>query len=511
MAQQTYSANLSAATFPMLFRDATRSIIIKGPDQTFAPVIDSKSDQDRNASIPQMLYCHNVLPTSYGYSSITFKKVIEFPGSLQGSFDDLKLIRSSTGAKAYITLTDQGKLYITQPPLYRWIYVTGSSTYIGKKLTVAYVDGKSYIYIATVGCFLYDFSTNTLLPQSLTGLTLADIQGVVASSGYLLCWSNTALYWSSSIDVTDFTPSLLTGAGGGNVQSAEGNITFCKPALQGILVHTLSNVIYFNYTANSRFPFSANAPVVGAGGCALDRYTAADSSSASYYMYGTSGLQLLNTRLAQNVYPEVTDFISGFYFEDFDYATNEFTFRALQVQLLRSLTLVASRYLVVSYGITELTHAIVIDLIQKRFGKIKFTHTICFEFEDLSSPVSNSTTDSIALLSPTGDVYTVKLADITTECDSVAIFGKYQYVRSRVLQLHSIEVENVQYESNFQLGLLSAIDGKNYSTQILTNITHSGLLYKANMRVTALNFAVLFKGNFNANSLLLVYSIGGSR
>lgn len=72
MAQISYRANLSTAVFPMTLSRAGRSVIIPGPDQNFDRRVDPQGQQQRDASIPQVIYMENVLPTSNGYQSVAF-------------------------------------------------------------------------------------------------------------------------------------------------------------------------------------------------------------------------------------------------------------------------------------------------------------------------------------------------------------------------------------------------------------------------------------------------------
>jgi hypothetical protein len=89
----------------------------------------------------------------------------------------------------------------------------------------------------------------SLVAVTLTGLVAADILGVVGVSGYLIAWTKSVIAWSSLLSPTDFTPSLATGAGGGSVQGARGDIVVC-------LAHTVGFVVYTNQNAVAAYSFS---------------------------------------------------------------------------------------------------------------------------------------------------------------------------------------------------------------------------------------------------------------
>jgi hypothetical protein len=70
----------------------------------------------------------------------------------------------------------------------------------------------------------------------------------------LLAWNETTLYWSSTTDPTDFTPSLATGAGSGGVQNIKGAITIAAPISTGLIVYSNQNAVAAVYSGNARFP-----------------------------------------------------------------------------------------------------------------------------------------------------------------------------------------------------------------------------------------------------------------
>lgn len=504
MAQQVYRANLSAKTFPFLSENWGRSVIVPGPDNTYNFKVASPEDQDKDAGIPQIYYCHNVLPFGQGFQAIGFNTITSpIPGK---TFATQFLLRDAQDNKVYLGLTTDWNLYISYG--LTWVYKMTLPP--GSYLTTAYVSGKTYIWAIGVGCYYYDFSTAAFVSVTLTGLTVATILGIAPSFGYLIAWTKNSVAWSSTSDPTDFTPSLTTGAGGGGVEGAKGAITVCLPHTLGFMVYTTSNVVVAMYSGNARYPFQFRE-IVNSGGCASQELVSYDANTGNHYAYTTSGMQLISTQAGQTVFPELTDFISGQLFEDFDESTLTFSSTALLTTMAKKLTVVADRYIVLSYGISSLTHALVYDMIQKRWGKLKIPHVDCFEFQLTNPGVFEIPKQSLAFLQADG---TIKIASFSLTASSASgciLLGKYQYVRARLLQLDQIDIENV-HSSNFSLKVLTALDGKN---GVFTTPTAGpgsvGLQKSYYTRAIGMNHSILCLGNFNLASLVLTFNVHGKR
>lgn len=502
MTQVRYRGNLSAKTFPFLSENWGQSIMVPGPDNTFNVRVSSGEDQDRDAGIPQLYYCHNVLPYAQGFQSIGYIQIVDAVSPAVTTFTFQILLRDADDNKTYLGITSDGKFYIGTGS--NWIL---KATYGPGLVTFAYVSGITYIWIQGVGCKKYDFATAAFVNVTLTGLTVADIVGIAPSFGYLIAWTISEVAWSSTIDPTDFTPSLLTGAGGGGVEGAKGAITFCLPHILGFMVYTAANIVVAVYSGNARYPFNFRE-LPNSGGCASQELVSYDANTGNHYVYTTSGMQLISTNAGQTVFPELTDFISGQLFEDFDEDTLEFDSIALNITMQKKLTVVSDRYFIMSYGIRELTHALVYDLTQKRWGKLKITHVDCFEYQVTNVGVFEIPKQSIAFLQKDG---TIKVATFSTTNglgEGVAILGKYQYVRSRLMEMQEVWIENVHGE-DFAIKLYSALDGKNAVWIEPSLVRHEGLLARAYFRQVALNHSVLVSGSFNLSSLELTFNIHG--
>ena len=509
MADIPYRANLAAMAFPFLSDLSGRAVIVKQADQNYVAQITSKDDLDKDIGIASLYYCHNVIATSSGYQAISYIPLIAplLTVSFAGIFATLDSVVSK---KAYIGYTAEGDFYYCSDPYYSWTFFASLPTLAGKQVTLAYINGITYCYFATVGCYVFDFTTLNLVAVTLAGLVPTLILGIVAVQGYLLAWSSQAIAWSSLLDPKDFVPSLSTGAGGGAVQGAKGDLVCCVSHTIGLVIYTNQNAVAAPASGNSRYPFNFRE-LVASGGLASMGLVTYDSNTGNHYAYTTSGLQLISLQQTQTVIPELTDYLAGAVFEDFDEVTDTFTVTHLTSTLKKKISLVSDRYLIFSLGIVEFTHALVYDLINKRWSKLKHTHVDVFEFALMTAETVETPRRSIAFLTKTGQVDVVKIDTMDTESRGVILLGKYQYVRQRLVTLESAEVENVPVGGEFSVSDWYTLDGKTPIKKPSTAIEASGLVRKVGFHATGINHSLLFKGSFNIVSLVLSFHVHGSR
>ena len=504
MAQVVYRANLSAKYFPFLANNWGQSVIVRGQDQDFSRQAVSSESPEKDVGIPQVFYMENVLPTVSGFQSIGYDTITPAAPGVSTAVT-YELIISGSGQSQYVMFDQSGRVYYQT--LSGW---TLAQTLANGTRTFAYVNGVTYMYIAGVGCYIWNFATFQFTDQTLTGLTPTAILGICASFGYLIAWTVDTVFWSSLIDPTDFTPSLVTGAGSESVQGAKGGINFCIQHTQGFIVYTSENAVASIYSGNANYPFNFR-PIVSSGGVGSLDLIGYDANTGNHYVYSTSGLQIVSTTQTQTVIPELTDFISGRVFEDFDSTTMQFTTAALNTPMKKKLNVISDRYLVMSYGVTSLTHVLVYDLSLKRWGKLKIPHVDVVEYKIPAAGIVEIPKQSISFLQADGTVLVVDYDPYIANTQGLILLGKYQYVRGRLLTLEEIDVENVMRWSNFKCVLFSALDGKNMTNKTLAPVDNASQLGTFNTRTTALNHSIMFQGGFNVESIVLTFHVNGKR
>lgn len=512
MAQLPYRANLVEASFPFTSIYEGRTVIVPGRDQNYVPktslAVSGEDNIDRG--IPELYYSHNVMPSAQGCSSVGYLPVAS-PIAINQSIVRKRLeIRDSSGNFKYLAQGSDGHTYMMDPLVGSWAVTAADvAGYTNGLITAAYVNGVTYIYFqgAVDPCRQYNFGTNNLDIIALAGI-IANVIGLTAASGYLIAWSAVAIAWSSTILATDFTPSLTTGAGSGGVDGAKGAITICVPILNGLIIYTQKNSVAGVYSGNARYPFNFRE-IVGSGGVSSLQLVAFDANTGSHYAYTSAGIQLVGINVTTTVFPDALDFIAGKFFEDFDEATLTFAQTPLFTEMLKQVQVVSERYFVVSYGINELTHAIVYDFVNKRWGKLKVKHVECFEWTvNTEIPRGN-----LAFLQKDGTVLTVDFSIASTVSSGVALFGKYQYVRQRLTTLQEVYLDSVYPNRNFDLYTLATLDGKNFLPAVKGVLVQPivGFTRTYRFRKTGINHSLLAIGGFYLSSLVMQFQLSGSR
>ena len=499
MAQFPHRVDLTDAEFPLLTQELGRTVMVSS---------FKESSTGEKVNTPQIAYMHNVMPTKRGLVSVGYEEVI--PAAADHAitlFTDQRIIYGDAGSRIDLAYTSDGHYYALEPGDVAWRHLTTHPTLAaGDIITVGKVKGISYIHVQNTGTYKYDEVTHDLSIVVLTGIVIAGIIGIVGSSGYLLAYNDFSLAWSSTIDPLDFTPSAITGAGSGAVAGIEGVMRFIVPNSLGLLIYTSHNVVAATYTGNKQYPFKFRPVDNSKGALSLD-HIAYESNSTEQYAYTTGGLHRISSRVAVPVLPEVTDFLAGKQLEDFDEVTSTFSVTDLTVAMKKKLKLIASRYLLLTYGITEFTHALVYDIALNRVGKLKLTHVDCFEHIGAQLEVSK---ESIAFLLNTGAVQVVRFSVPYATRTGVLMLGKFQYRRNRHLVLHQVLTENVAQTDAFSFIDRVALDGINYTDKVgtETSITNSR---KFNLVSSGINHFLLFVGKFNLSTLELLFALGGKR
>lgn len=527
MAQIVYRGNLSVKQFPFLTDFQGSSIIVAGPDNTFNRSLTSVEDVDKDVGIPIVYYGHNVLPAGYGFVSVGYDVIIPQLSPAISTFSSADLLRSNAisagvnGPRFYFAPQPNGTHYTLVIGSTTWSAISTSVPYTaGAQISYATLQGISYIYFPGVGCYKWNSATNTLIAVTLTGLSVGTLLGITTYQGYMVAFDANNIFWSSVLDIdytlntVDFTPSLVSGAGNIRPEGARGPITIVLPATFGLAVYTSANIVSAIYSGNSRYPFNFKE-VVSSGGCSSSDLVSYDANTGNQYAYTTSGMQTVTATATQTVFPEVTDFLAGQEFEDFDETTLIFSRQTLTVPMFKKLVAIADRYLVMSYGVASLTHALVYDMTLKRWGKLKISHVDCFEYQYLDSTLSDAPRKSIAFLKPDGTVYIANLSVTNALSKGVLMVGKFQYVRARKLTLEELRYQTVgvtqtcityDYVSNSGGTIESTVRSPFYDATPAGEQQRIGKIHK-----TGTNHSILWVGGFSLSSFVLTFHIAGKR
>lgn len=500
MAQQKYPISLRYSTFPLLSELLPRTVI--GTVMGRPP-----SDGDS----PGIAYCHNVMPTKEGIKSVGFLSMLSASNL---DLVDVRVIYGDEYTRIYLGFSSTGKIYSLLPGDTSWNPIPDpvpsieSTHFSADYITIGRVNGISYIFYKKLGCFTYDEDTNTLAPVTLQGLTVTEILGITASSGYLIAYTSVTIAWSSTIDPTDFIPSTATGAGGGNVSGTNGAIRYVTANSLGLLIYTDTNTVAGTFTGNAQYPFKFRPIDDGNGAIALS-LLGYEAESSKQFVYSTAGLQMVTSQRADVILPEVTDFLAGRKFEDFDESSLSYTYTVISSgnTMKKRLNYIASRYLVISYGVTEYTHALIYDTALEKLGKVKITHVDAIEYTRSQSEISK---EALGFVTSGGSISVVDFSDSNTGI-GVLILGKLQATLTRLLTLQEVTLDNLYADGEFSLTDLVTFDGKTISNVSFPVSYSADTVRTFSNCYTALTHSIVLKGKFNLVDALVTYTLAGRR
>jgi hypothetical protein len=119
--------------------------------------------------------------------------------------------------------------------------------------------------------------------------------------------------------------------------------------------------------------------------------------------------------------------------------------------------------------------------------------------------------NSIGFVMANGSIQVVDWDSSVEATDAIAFLGKYQLMRSRMLQLDSVEFENIEVGDSFTAKDLVSLDGKNTVSNTLVLAESSGMWRKYNCRLVGTNHTLALSGSFRLNTLLLTFNVHGRR
>lgn len=543
---RTLRGNLASANFPFVSDFQGRTIIIPQYDENYDRSVNTTAvDVDKDKGVPQVFYMHNVMPTNNGYQSVGYDTLVNAMNPAVTDFDQFMVIRDENENKALFSPA-AGNNYIYTVPAGGWASINplpaGSFPASGL-VTVSYIHKRTFVYYEKVAAIEYDFTAQTFSIVTLNGLVAANIRGICSSSGYNIAFDEETVYWSSTTDETDFVPSLVTGAGSQIPNDLKGKIVAILPVPQGFFIYSTKNIVSAFYSGNIRFPWIFRE-VPNSAGINNTNNVAWQSTLSLQYAWTTAGLMKIDRSGAEIVFPALADFIAGRTFEDFDDATEVLSTIYAGSDFLTKLCFTGSRYLILSYGLTQLTHAVIYDTASKRWGKVKITHVDAFEwpspnffgirtydqllgntydqllgntYDQLSQQqfIVNSIKRDICFLQLDGTVKVINFDIGNIASNGVMFIGKYQFVRGYMIQLSACDIECVRQQNvNFVHKWYTTFDGKFFqktTVPTLVNFQNNSLARDYQGRVVGQNHTLFFGGGFNIVSFEIEFTLTGGQ
>lgn len=539
----TYRANTLSQHFPFLSVHHGRTIIVPKQDQAFAyraNVLQNPTDEDKDVGIPQAFYMHNVMPSADGLQSIGFLQLID-PKPNTADFDEIYILRD-INENRFLYSPSNGKNYVYDGNVGAWVSivlapVNNPTVPASNVVTVAYINGHTYIFYAKTGMFEYNSTTKVFDQVPITGVVSANLNGITASNGFLIAWDDFNIYRSSGLNALDMTPDITTGAGFSIPNDIRGKILICLPLPSGFVIYTTANAIGAVFTQNIRFPFQYTE-INGSAGLTPPQQISWQYNGNFHILFTRGGLQKVDKSNSIPSYADVSDFLSQRQFEDYDDVNDIFTTTDLTTNLLVRLNIIEKRFFVISYGMTQFTHALVYDLFYRRWGKIKITHVAAFEYSipslygditwdglqsitwdglglttwtDLAVQIlpAEHSKETLAFLQKDGTIKTVVFDLTPINNAGICVFGRYQFVRERLLGLTEIEIDCIKEGSNFEVKVLPSLDGSTLLPAVTPYLaTNTGKFRRYLCDIWGKNHSIVTKGTFYHSSLELTFNPG---
>lgn len=445
---------LESVQMPFLYRDAARSVML--------PNLDSKRVE------PQLLYCENVMPLASGLASTALNDLIAASGS---GFDQAVVLRDKNENNTLLVPAD-GSNYLLDVAAGTWKQSL-PFLFTNKLVTRGYTQGRSFIFYEKEKLFEYDGANNELVEATLvlpSGLSISSVRGIGSASNYLLLFTDIEILWSSPNDPLNFDWNTNNGSGRQTPQDVRGQISCILGVAGGAIIYTLRNAVAITYTNNAATPFIFRG-IPNSGGVASYEQVAFDADEQAHFVWGSGGMQQVSLQSAEPVFPELSDFLTNGRYEYYDATTHTVREQIIGTSLEVKLTYVSQRYLVVSYGPSGYTYALIYDLALKRWGKVRVDHVDAFTYPypnitgDLSYGQLNTdygslgdTTyaelgvgivsisppkRSLAFMGPNGAISVLSIDYNIRVQKGVLVLGQFQFNRDNMTTLHEVELEGM--------------------------------------------------------------------
>jgi hypothetical protein len=533
MSQIFYRANTAAASVPFNGIDGIgQPVIIAGPDQNFSRQTAARADQDRSVGIPQAYYLRNVMPIEGGYAA-AISGIEVGSGFTQLAPDSVYLPCYNIGGVSGSTISQM--LILQQESL-----GTISLHRPFPPSLIAATDGTTSSWILNGTTYFYRNNGSTqevyLITTAGTKTSLGILSGLSSSVidmsgafGYNLAITAQTFFWSSTTDPLDFTASLTSGSGSFKIQQALGNLRCIIPGSTGVYVVAEYNIIFLRYTGNPQFPFAAqvvenSGPLKGgadsnsrtAESIILDKARCSDCfiQSDEKWIVTQTGVFRLTPRVMIPEFGELTQWIRGHLGlgahqiprisgsnYDLSPQTAYTDITHVHVAADNYVCFRFNHFVFVNGGPSIFVPAMwVYDQKLQRWGNLD-NWALFYDYRIFGGPAPGNSV--LFRLSGTVNYRTATPNGIQAGVyNGTMVLGKYQHARSRMLELHSVDVPPM-----CTVRALCSLDGQQISAVREATLS-TGAARRFFQEAVGMNISICIEGAFALPYMTLGYSLG---
>lgn len=532
--------NLKASKFPLMSSFFGPSVAVRGNGDSDYIVTDAYSGTAANdeIGIAQPIYMHNVVPVSHGLQSVDYDTALDNSCAGQSGFDTLINLQDYNGMNHFLSPAG-GQNFVSSDGESWSPTQLASAARLSGDVSFAHVRQQTYVCYRNQGVFKYDPISKTLQPVPLSGINTSEIAGITYAQGQLIAYTDSAIYYSSFENPEDFTPSRRTGAGSAQIVEVRGLIVACLPHTGGFMVYSEENAVYARSTSDLAYPFTYEE-VHGSAGITSIHHVASDSTFSQHFAWTKAGLLSIAQSEARPRFPELTDFLTCGYLEDYinnfdgeertgtefgeqnSRVVHEKCYSPCPNNLIKipytnplqiKVNVVATRYLAISYGIGRLTHALLFDMALNRMGKLRIPHVDIFNYTKPESAAFDSAKKNFGILQENGTIRVVNFQLHFPATDSVLMFGRLQLNRGLSTTLDTVKLAGF-FSPDTPLALADnlTIDGMTALEDInLLPFSDSEQMKIYGARTTGSNHVLKISGTFSLTSIEADLQNGGNR
>lgn len=557
MTERTFHADLTPKEFPFNFTELSSTVIAnRGMEINRGTPNGFNGDEaEKSFGVCQPYYMENVLPISRGYSSVGFTEKIPAINGLENRIKHTITLFGPDGRTAICLVTD----------LDVWIYDAVGSDW--QRFDVppaslilvssATIRETTYLHFGS-GLYTYSFSSRQLLPVEVTGILVGATLGCCAAGSHLVLWTEDELFLSSTLDATDFTPSLSNGAASLKIQELRGKIVACYSLGQDFIVYSEIHAISARQTGSLAFPFRFKE-IPGSAGILNPKHVAINANVGVHFTWTGSGLQQVSVEQATYMWPELSDgIIRALSFKKDPYFGILEVVRHANMEV--SLAFLSNRYLAISTRAideeqtTDLFDSYLYDITLQRWGKLALPHVGFLEFvlpevfnfytydelesdyqiygefdnsnkfyrlwEDPYQSVRTIETGSnLGIILPTGQLVAASIVETSNFRGSLGeefgaltpqiMLGKFKIYREQGMTLEHIKVNKLFLDSS------KRVYGHDYTGEWVNLKQNSAFVQNPNMpgqwfcRLSADSITLEFSGKFTLTDLAITASSAG--